>query len=98
MFPDGGRFPRRGPVYLVLDLLQFLPTAAIVDDSVDYPIVGLQGHFNCVQRVFWLHGDGLDLPVDAGEQLRPLVLLGVFLGQGRKPLCLRSNFLLLFFV
>ena len=62
----------------------------IVDNSVDHPIIVLQGHFRRAQRVFRLHGNGYDLPVDAGEQFWPLELLGVLLdhvrGQGRKTL------------
>lgn len=33
--PDGGLFLRRGPVRFGLGVLQFLPTAAVVDDSID---------------------------------------------------------------
>ena len=47
---------------------QFLPTAAVVDDPVNHAVVILQGHFCRALRVFRLHGNGYDLPVDAGEQ------------------------------
>ena len=75
-------------MYLIPDLLQFLTTAAVVDDPVDHAVVILQGHFRRAQWVFRLHRNGYDLSVDAGEQLRPLELLGVLLdhvrGQGRE--------------
>ena len=88
--PNRGLFLRRGPAHLGLGFPQFLTTAAIVDDSVDHAVVILQGHFRRAQRVFRLHGNGYNLLVDAGEQLRPFELLGVLLdhvrGQGREAL------------
>ena len=42
---DGGLFLRRGPARLVLSFLQFLPSAAVVDDPVDHAEVILQGNF-----------------------------------------------------
>ena len=81
--PNRGLFLRRGPARLVLSFLQFLPAAAVVDDPVDHAIVILQGHSRRAQRVFRLHRNGYNLPVDAGEQFRPFEFLGVFLNYVR---------------
>ena len=51
-----------------------------VDDPVNHAVVILQGRFRRAQQVFRFHGDGHDLSVDAGEQFRPLELLGVLFG------------------
>ena len=59
---------------LVLGLLQFFPTATIVNDAIDHAIFIFQGYLGGAQRVFRFHGDGHDLSVDAGEQIRPFEL------------------------
>lgn len=68
------------------------------DDPVAHPIIVLQGHFRRAQRVFRLHGNGYDLPVNAGEQIWPFELLDVLpacvRGAGMRP----SVFSPLFFV
>lgn len=76
-FPNRGLFLRRGSACLILGFLQFLPTAAVVDDPVDHAVVIFQGHFRRAQRVFRLHGNGYDLPIDADEQIRPFEILCV---------------------
>lgn len=61
--PDGRLFLRRGPARLGLGFLQFLTTAAVVDDPVDHAVVILQGHFRRAQRVFRLHGTDTICPL-----------------------------------
>ena len=82
-FPDRGLFLRRGSACLILGFLQFLPTAAVVDDPVNHPIVVLQCHFSGAERVLRLHRQGDDLTVQVDELLRLLEVLHVLLRQFR---------------
>lgn len=66
---------------------------AVVDDPVDHSIVILQNYLGGAQRGFRLHGDGHAVPIDAGEQLRPLELFGALRDhvQGRNGKNLRHQ-------
>ena len=93
--PDGGALLRGGPGCLGLRRLQLLALAAVVDDPIDHPVVVLQGHLGGAQRVFRLHRQGNDLPVQADELLRLLevfhVLLRQLRGQGGKGLLAQTH-------
>ena len=82
--PDGGALLRGGPGCLGLRCLLLRALAAVVDDSIDHPIVILQGHLGGAEGVLRLHRQGDDLSVQADELLRLLEVFHVLLRQIRR--------------
>ena len=61
-FPDRGLFLRCGPARLILGFLQFLPTAAVVDDPVNHRLTVHLWQSDNQQR------EGADIQRDTAHQ------------------------------
>ena len=60
------------------------PRRPLLMPPVDHAVIILKGHLRHTQRFFRFHGNVYDLPVNTGEQLRPLASLSVLLDYVRR--------------